>query len=127
MGALNALGIITASPACTAATRTRSTGLTSSAPLVGPAGHHRPQHPDQRRDELNEDVIVVLDTQEMHLWEDGDGAPQLSFEQTARQQPDHDARRLQLHRLHRGPVPGGGGKVGGLDTVGGNGLVAPTF
>jgi HK97 family phage major capsid protein len=77
---------------------------------------------------LSEDVILVLDTQEMHLWEDGDGAPkQLSFEQTAGPNLTTTLVVYNYAAFTAGRYPGATGKVGGLDTVGGNGLVAPTF
>jgi hypothetical protein len=77
---------------------------------------------------LNEDVILVLDTQEMHLWEDGDGMPkQLSFEQTAGNNLTTTLVVYNYAAFTAGRYPAATGKVGGVDGTGGNGLIAPTF
>jgi len=76
----------------------------------------------------SEDLVLVLDTNEMHLWEDGDGAPlQLSFEQTAGNNLTTTLVVYNYMAFTAGRYPTAAGKLGGLDTVATQGLVAPTF
>lgn len=75
-----------------------------------------------------EDVILSVDSDELLLWEDGDGMPrQLSFEQTT-------GGSLTTKLVVYGYVaftaeryPEASAKVGGLDSTATYGLVAPTF
>jgi HK97 family phage major capsid protein len=76
----------------------------------------------------SEDLILVADMFEQHLWEDGDGSPnQLSFEQTAGNNLTTTLVVYNYMAYTCGRYPNSVGKVGGLDTVGGQGLVAPSF
>lgn len=76
----------------------------------------------------SEDVILSLDSDELLLWEEGDGLPrQLMFEQTA-------GGSLTTKLVVYGYVaftaeryPEAAAKIGGLDTVAGDGLIQPTF
>lgn len=76
----------------------------------------------------NEDVILSLDSDELLLWEEGDGLPrQLMFEQTT-------GGSLTTKLVVYGYVaftaeryPEASSKVGGLDTVAGDGLIQPVF
>ena len=75
-----------------------------------------------------EDVVLVLDTTEIHLWEDGDGLPrQLTFEQTAGNNLTTTLVAYNYVAGTAGRYPLAVGKVGGLDTVATQGLVAPSF
>lgn len=77
---------------------------------------------------LTEDVILALDSDELHLWEDGDGMPrQLSFEQTTGGSLTTKLVVYGYIAFTAGRYPAAVAKVGGLDTVGGNGLIAPVF
>lgn len=76
----------------------------------------------------SEDVVLAADTNELHLWEDGDGMPrQLSFEQTAGNNLTTTLVVYSYLAFTAGRYPGATAKVGGLDTVAGQGLIAPTF
>jgi HK97 family phage major capsid protein len=76
----------------------------------------------------SEDVVLALDTHELHLWEDGDGLPrQLSFEQTSGNNLTTTLVVYSYIAFTAGRYPGASAKVGGLDTVAGQGLVAPSF
>lgn len=77
---------------------------------------------------LSEDVVLSIDADELHLWEDGDGMPrQLSFEQTTGGSLTTKLVVYGYAAFTAGRYPGATSKVGGLDTVAGNGLIAPTF
>lgn len=77
---------------------------------------------------LSEDVILALDLQEQHLWEDGDGMPrQLTFEQTAGNNLTTTLVVYSYMAFTAGRYPGAAAKVGGADATAGNGLIAPTF
>lgn len=76
----------------------------------------------------SEDVVLIYDTRQLLLYEDGDGAPTfLKFEQTLGNQLSVTLVSYGYIAFTAGRVPGAVGKVGGLDTVGGNGQIAPTF
>jgi HK97 family phage major capsid protein len=76
----------------------------------------------------NEDVIMALDSDELHLWEEGDGMPrQLSFEQTAGGSLSTKLVVYGYVAFTAGRYPQAVAKVGGLDTAAGNGLIAPVF
>jgi HK97 family phage major capsid protein len=76
----------------------------------------------------SEDVVLAVDTDQVFLWEDGDGMPnQLSFEQTAGQNLTTTVVVYGYVGFTAGRYPGAVGKLGGLDTVATQGLVAPTF
>ena len=76
---------------------------------------------------INEDLVIVADTNQCILWEDGDGAPkQLRFEQTLGNQLTVKLVAYGYAAFTAGRYPGAVGKIGGLDTTT-NGLVAPTF
>jgi hypothetical protein len=76
----------------------------------------------------SEDVMFVVDPTKIYLWEDNGGAPtQLRFDQTS-------GNALQVRLVvygyagfTAGRYPGAVGRVGGADTVGGQGLIAPVF
>lgn len=75
-----------------------------------------------------EDIVLVLDTREMHLWEDGDGMPrQLSFEQTAGNNLTTALVVYGYAAFTAGRYPGAVSKIGGLDSTATYGLVAPSF
>jgi HK97 family phage major capsid protein len=77
---------------------------------------------------LNEDVILALDSDELHLWEDGDGMPkQLRFEQTTGGSLTTKLVVYNYVAFTAGRYPQAVAKVGGIDTVAGNGLIAPVF
>lgn len=74
-----------------------------------------------------EDIVIVLDTMQSILWEDGDGAPrQLRFEQTLGNQLTVKLVVYGYAAFTAGRYPASVGKIGGLDTTT-NGLVAPVF
>jgi hypothetical protein len=76
----------------------------------------------------NEDVVMALDSDELHLWEEGDGMPrQLSFEQTAGGSLTTKLVVYGYVAFTAGRYPQAVAKVGGLDTAAGNGLIAPVF
>ncbi len=76
----------------------------------------------------SEDQLVVLDTQKLLLWEDGDGAPtELRFDQTLGNQLTTKLVAFGYIGFSAGRYPGASGKAGGLDTTATFGLVAPTF
>jgi hypothetical protein len=75
-----------------------------------------------------EDVVLVYDPDIALLWEDGDGQPrQLRFEQTLGQNLTTKLVIYGYAAFTAGRYPQAVGKAGGLDTVAGQGLVAPTF
>lgn len=75
-----------------------------------------------------EDVVLVMDADMSLLWEDGDGMPrQLRFEQTLGQNLTTKLIAYGYAAFTAGRYPQAVGKVGGVDSVGGNGLIAPTF
>lgn len=75
-----------------------------------------------------EDVILALDSDELHLWEDGDGMPrQLSFEQTTGGSLTAKLVVYGYIAFTAGRYPQAVAKVGGLDSSAGNGLIAPVF
>ena len=75
-----------------------------------------------------EDVVLVLDTMQMLLWEQGDGLPQqLRFEQTLGNQLTVKLVAYGYSAFTAGRYPGAVGKVGGLDSTATFGFVAPTF
>ncbi|MGM9473182.1 phage major capsid protein [Pseudarthrobacter sp. YS3] len=75
-----------------------------------------------------EDVTLSLDTSELHLWEEGDGLPrQLNFEQRQGTQLTVDVVVYSYAAFTAERYPTASAKIGGLDTVAGNGLIAPTF
>ena len=75
-----------------------------------------------------EDLIFALDTAECHLWEDGDGMPrQLEFEQTTGGSLTTKLVVYSYIAFTAGRYPAAVYKVGGLDTVATQGLVAPSF
>lgn len=77
---------------------------------------------------LNEDVLLSVDPDQLLLWEDGDGMPrQLSFEQTSGGNLTTKLVVYNYAAFTAGRYPGAVAKVGGVDTVAGNGLIAPTF
>jgi hypothetical protein len=76
----------------------------------------------------SEDVVLALDTDQIFLWEDGDGMPnQLSFEQTAGPSLTTTLVVYSYIAFTAGRYPGAVGKLGGLDSTATFGLVAPTF
>lgn len=76
----------------------------------------------------SEDLVFVVDTRQMLLWEQGDGMPQmLRFEQTLGNQLTVLLAVYGYAAFTAGRYPGGVGKIGGLDTVATQGLVNPTF
>jgi HK97 family phage major capsid protein len=75
-----------------------------------------------------EDVVLVYDPDVALLWEDGDGQPrQLRFEQTLGQNLTVKLVIYGYAAFTAGRYPQAVAKIGGLDTVAGQGLVAPTF
>lgn len=76
----------------------------------------------------SEDIALAMDPKQAWLWEDGDGTPrQLKFEQTA---GGNLTVKLVLYgyaAFTAGRYPAAFGKVGGADTVAGQGQIAPTF
>lgn len=77
----------------------------------------------------SEDIVLILDSDELHLWEDGDGMPrQLSFEQTTGGSLTTKLLVYSYVAFTAGRYPQAVGKIGGLDTGGATfGLVAPVF
>lgn len=76
----------------------------------------------------SEDVVLALDTVEQHLWEDGDGMPrQLEFEQTTGGSLLTKLVVYSYAAFTAGRYPAAAYKIGGADTVAGQGQVAPTF
>jgi hypothetical protein len=75
-----------------------------------------------------EDVILAIDSDELHLWEDGDGMPrQLSFEQTTGGSLTTKLVVYGYIAFTAGRYPNAIAKVGGLDATAGQGLIAPVF
>ncbi|WP_422934975.1 phage major capsid protein [Sinomonas sp. P47F7] len=76
----------------------------------------------------NEDVVLSLDVDELILWEEGDGLPrQLRFEQTKGDSLTTVLVAYGYAAFTAGRYPEAVAKFGGLDTVAGAGLIAPTF
>ena len=74
-----------------------------------------------------EDLVFVVNTDHMLLWENGDGMPnQLRFEQTLGNQLTVKLVAYNYFAFSAGRYPTAASVVGGNATVG-NGLVAPTF
>ncbi|GAA4358443.1 phage major capsid protein [Angustibacter luteus] len=77
---------------------------------------------------LNEDAVIVADTAQALLWEDGDGMPrQLRFEQTLGNQLTVKLVVYGYAAFTAGRYPTAFGKTGGLDGTAGWGQIAPTF
>lgn len=77
---------------------------------------------------LNEDVVLSLDTAELHLWEENNGLPrQLNFEQRQGNQLTVDVIVYSYAAFTAERYPTASAKFGGIDTVAGNGLIAPIF
>lgn len=75
-----------------------------------------------------EDLIFASDLFEYHLWEEGTGAPtELKFEQTTGGSLTTKLVVYSYIAFTAGRYPAATGKVGGLDTVATQGLVAPSF
>jgi len=75
-----------------------------------------------------EDVVLVIDNDQVLLWEDGDGMPrQLRFEQTLGQNLTVKLIAYGYAAFTAGRYPQAVARVGGADSTGGNGLIAPTF
>ena len=75
-----------------------------------------------------EDIVVVGDFNQGLLWEDGDGMPRmLRFEQTTGGSLTTKLAAYGYAAFTAGRYPLAFGKVGGLDTVATQGLVAPSF
>jgi HK97 family phage major capsid protein len=76
----------------------------------------------------SEDIVLSLDSDELILWEDGDGMPrQLSFEQTTGGSLTTKLVVYGYAAFTAGRYPAASAKVGGLDSTATFGLVAPTF
>jgi hypothetical protein len=76
----------------------------------------------------SEDLVLVADPRHALLWEEGDGMPrQLRFDQTLAGQLTVKLVIYGYAAFTAGRYPQAFGKVGGLDSTGGQGLVAPTF
>jgi len=74
-----------------------------------------------------EDIVLVSDLTEYHLWEEGTGAPtELKFEQTTGGSLTTKLVVYSYAAFTAGRYPGATGKIGGLDTTV-NGQVAPAF
>ena len=74
-----------------------------------------------------QDVVAVVDTTKIYLWEDGDGMPQqLKFEQTLGQNLSVVLEVYSYVAFTAGRYPGASGTVGGADGTG-FGLQAPSF
>lgn len=76
---------------------------------------------------INEDLVIVGDNAEWHLWEEGSGLPrELKFEQTLGGSLTTKLLVYSYNAFTAGRYPGATGKIGGLDTTT-NGQIAPTF
>lgn len=76
----------------------------------------------------NEDMIAVVDTSNLLLWEDGDGMPkELRFDQTKGNTLTTILAVYGYCAFTAARYPTAVGSIGGLDTVATYGLVAPTF
>lgn len=76
----------------------------------------------------SEDVTLSLDTNELHLWEEGNGLPrQLNFEQRQGTQLTVDVVVYSYAAFTAERYPTASAKIGGLDSTATFGLVAPTF
>jgi HK97 family phage major capsid protein len=76
----------------------------------------------------NEDITLSLDTNELHLWEEGNGLPrQLNFEQRQGTQLTVDVVVYSYAAFTAERYPTASAKIGGLDSTATYGLVAPTF
>jgi hypothetical protein len=74
----------------------------------------------------SEDIVIVADNAELHLWEDG--APkELRFEQTLGGSLTTTLAVYGYAAFTAGRYPTAVAKVGGLDASAGNGLIAPAF
>ena len=127
MGMLNALGLIQA-PGQISSDGNPITGLTfvgmhnSGVPII--SALNVPTNVGTN----SEDVVISGDTNEWHLWEDGDGLPrQLSFEQTLGNQLTTTLVVYSYMAFTAGRYPAATAKVGGLDSTATFGLVAPSF
>jgi HK97 family phage major capsid protein len=75
-----------------------------------------------------EDVVLTYDQRVCILWEDGDGMPrQLRFEQTLGQNLTVKLIIYGYTAFTAGRYPQAVAEVGGIDTVAGQGLIAPAF
>ena len=75
-----------------------------------------------------EDVVLVLDTTQMLLFENGDGAPQfMQFDATNVTSLGVTIVGYNYAAFTAGRYPAAVGKVGGADATGANGLQAPTY
>jgi hypothetical protein len=121
------------SSACPAATRptarrpARTASTTSaSSPTACPSSPTPTSRPTVGTNV--EDVVLVLDTRQLLLWEQGDGMPkQLRFEQTLGNQLTVKMVVYGYAAFTAGRYPVASAKVGGLDSTATFGLVAPTF
>jgi len=76
----------------------------------------------------NEDQVLVARAADLLLWEDGDGMPRrLRFEETAGGQLTVKLVIYSYAAFSAGRYPAAVATVGGVDTVAGDGLIAPTF
>jgi hypothetical protein len=76
----------------------------------------------------SEDLVLVIDTAQALLFEDGDGAPSfLKFEQTLGNQLTTTLVSYGYIAFSAGRVPAAMGKIGGLDATATWGQVAPTY
>jgi HK97 family phage major capsid protein len=76
----------------------------------------------------SEDIVLSLDTNELHLWEEDNGLPrQLNFEQRQGTQLTVDVIVYSYAAFTAERYPLASAKIGGLDTTATYGLVAPTF
>ena len=75
-----------------------------------------------------EDIVIVFDPNQAFLWEQGDKMPRLfRFEQTLGNQLTTKLVTYGYAAFTAGRYPTAFGKIGGLDTVATQGLVAPSF
>ena len=76
----------------------------------------------------SEDFVMVVDTSNVFLWENGDGAPRfLNFEQTLGNQLTTTIVAYNYAAATAGRYPAAVGRIGAADTVAAQGLVAPTY
>jgi HK97 family phage major capsid protein len=113
-------------------------GITSVPEIVGTLSHNLPVITDANVSTavgtLNEDQVYLIDPEAHILWQEGDGMPrQLSFEQ-APVSGQVNGTSLSTTLVVYGysaftaaRYPAATGLIGGLDTVAGNGQIAPTF
>lgn len=75
-----------------------------------------------------EDIVIVFDPNQAFLWEQGDKMPRLfRFEQTLGNQLTTKLVTYGYAAFTAGRYPSAFGKIGGLDSVATQGLVAPSF